>query len=426
MALLTRRLALLVLLLTAALACSNRERTNPLDPKNPDTDGIPWELAATAGDQAVDIGWQTLDFTDLAGFRLARALGAGPESTLVELPPSHTAYRDSGLANGIDYHYRLVPLLGDGRSLPADGPLTATPGPQVAWAVDLGRDEVVRLAPDGRGVADRVRGFLGPTAVAVASATGRVWIAETFRRRVVALDRSGEEVLVVEGFESPEAISVAPDGQRLWVADEAAGVVSLLSGTGLELGRAKEFGAPADVAVNASDGSAWVADSDRGELSRLDDSLRVVVRVVGLGEPLGLAAVPADTSCWVSVFDRDEVLHIARDGRLLARIAPVPRPIGLALDKATGDLWVGSFTAGTVERYRELAGGKVERIAIAAGFRGPIALASDPIDGGVWVADQVADAVVKLDAAGEERGRTSGYGRPFDVDVDPEGGRASR
>ncbi len=128
----------------------------------------------------------------------------------------------------------------------------------------------------------------------------------------------------------------------------------------------------------------------------------------------------------MSDFDRDEVLHIARDGRLLARIAQVPRPIGLALDKATGDLWVASFTAGTVARYREHAGGAVEQMAIAAGFEGPLALASDPIDGGVWVVDQVGDAVVKLDAAGEERGRTSGYGRPFDVDVDPEGGRASR
>jgi DNA-binding beta-propeller fold protein YncE len=86
---------------------------------------------------------------------------------------------------------------------------------------------------------------------------------------------------------------------------------------------------------------------------------------------------------------------------------------------------VGSFTAGTVERYREHANGQIERIAVATGFEGPLGLASDPIDGGVWVVDQVGDAVVKLDAAGVERGRTGGYGRPFDVDVDPEGGRAS-
>ena len=413
-----------VTLVTALFACSNRERTNPLDPNNPETDGIPWELAATAADRAVDLRWQTLGFSDLAGFRLVRAIGAGPESTLATLSPTEAAYRDSGLANGIDHHYQLVPFLAGDRPLPADGPLTATPGPQVAWAADVGRDEVVRIAPDGRAVVERLRGFLGPSAVAVASATGRVWITDTFRRRVVALDRSGEQVLEVEGFESPEAIAVAPDGQRVWVADEGAGEVVLLSGTGLELGRSAEFGAPADVVVNASDGSAWIADSDRGALSRVmmvSDSLTVLVRVIGLGEPLGLAAVPADTSCWVSDFERDEVLHIARDGTLRARITPVPRPIGLALDKATGDLWVGSFTAGTVERYREHANGQVERIAVATGFEGPLALAADPIDGGVWVVDQVGDAVVKLDAAGVERGRTGGYGRPFDVDVDPEG-----
>jgi DNA-binding beta-propeller fold protein YncE len=405
----------------ALSSCSDREHLNPLDPDNPATGGTPWIFTARAESRAVELDWLPLPFGDLGGFRLARSSGGAPESTIARLGPEVGSYRDSNLANGTEVQYRLVPFLTDETELQPDGPALATPGPQVAWVVDTGAGLVSRLTPDGRAVVDRARGLISPVAAAVNPADHRVWVTDTFRGRIVAIDLEGELTEIASGYDSPEAIAIPKDGSSVWVADEVAGVVDRLSPTGLPLGRNADFSAPAEVAVGLEDGSAWVIDRGRGEAVRLDSTLVAVARATGLVEPLGVVAVPADTSAWVADFGADQVLHVAKDGTVVAQIGPIASPIGLAIDPATGDLWLASFAAGTVERYRTL-GGPPERIASTTGFSGPTALAADPTDGGVWVVDQVADTVVKLDQDGREIGRTQGYERPFDVAVDPSGG----
>jgi DNA-binding beta-propeller fold protein YncE len=414
-------LALAIAAAAGLSGCSDREHLNPLDPQNPETDGNPWLFTARAESRAVELDWIPLVFGDLGGFRIVRTAGALPESTLARLGPEIGSYRDPDLQNGTEYRYRLVPFLSDGTDLAPDGPAIATPGPQVAWVVDTGAGLISRLTPDGRAVVDRVRGLISPVAAAVNPADHRLWVTDTFRGRIVAIDREGELEEIAAGYESPEAIGIEADGSAIWIADEAAGVVERLSPQGVPLGRSEDFAAPADVAVGLADGSAWIIDRGLGAAVRLDSTMVAVAQLTGLTEPLGVAAVPADTSAWISDFGADQVLHLGANGTIVDVIAPVASPIGLAVDPVTGDLWLASFGAGTVERYRT-ATSPPERVVAATGFGGPVALAADPVDGGVWVVDQLADQVVKLDQDGRELGRTSGYQRPFDVAVDPAGG----
>ena len=418
-----RRSALLFLVggVVLGLGCSDRLHVNPLDPGNPDTQGRPWNLSALAQEQAVELEWANYQFEDLATFELRRARVGEPESTLVRLTTDVGSYRDSSLVDGTDYFYRLVPRLVTGDSIRAEGPVLATPGPQVAWAVDTGNGFVARLAPDGRAIAFRVRGFISPVAAAVSPLDHRLWVTDTFRGRVVAIDPEGQSTQVIEDFESPEAIAITADGTVIWVADEVAGVVERFTPRGVSLGRSTELAAPADLALTP-DGSGWVIDTASGAAVLFDPALERQAKVEGFVTPLGVVAVPADTSAWVADFGGDQVVRVLKDGTLGVAI-PVASPIGLALDSATQNLWIASFADGTVERYR-IAGTTVEQIASATGFEGPIALAADPVDGGVWVADQRGDAVVKLTAEGRELGRTQGYERLLDVVLDPTGGQA--
>lgn len=416
-------LGLAAALLCGQAGCSDRLHVNPLDPENPDTGGRPWNLTALAKERAVELEWANYQFDDLAGFELRRARGAEPESTIAELGVDLGTYQDQNLADGVDYRYRLVPRLANGDSIRADGPVLATPGPQVAWAVDTGAGFVARLAPDGRAIAFRVRGFISPVAAAVSPLDHRLWVTDTFRGRVVAIDSEGQSTQVIEGFESPEAIAITQDGAVIWVADEVAGVVERFTPRGVSLGNTIDLAAPADIALTP-DGSGWVIDSTNGSLVLLDPALERLAQVEGFVTPLGVVAVPADTSAWVADFGGDQVVRVLRDGTLGVAI-PVASPIGLALDSVTQHLWIASFASGTVDRYR-IEGTTVERIASATGFVGPIALAADPLDGGVWVADQRGDAVVKLAADGRELGRTEGYERLLDIVLDPAGGLAPR
>jgi sugar lactone lactonase YvrE len=415
--------AVLLLLLTAA--CSDREHLNPLDPENPDTGGVPWRFGAVAADRSVDLRWDAQDFADLGGFRIARAAGGGADSTVATVLPHSAAYRDTTVVNGVDYDYRLLPFLADGRTIAADGPVRATPGPAAVWVADAGGNEVARIAPDGRAVAFRVRSFRAPNAVAVSPRDGLVWVADSFGGRVVALAPDGSLVRAIASFVVPKAVSVSPADGSVWVADERAGTVTHLAAGGARLLTVGGLVEPADVAANPGDGSCWAADAAGAEVWLIAADGTIRAQVGGFGEPTQLAAVHADGSVWVADDDGDRVLRLAPDGAVLQIVSPVPRPFGLAVNQENEDLWIGSFAAGTIERYTTRAG-RIDLIVRASGFERPLGIAVDPIDSGLWVVDSGPGAIVKLDAGGAERGRVGGLSLPFDVDVGPGSAGGSR
>ncbi len=406
---------LMVAGLLAAVACSDREHLNPLDPENPETAGVPWRFTAVAENHAVNLRWDVQDFPDLGSFHLIRST-AGRDSMVFTVGPLTGSYRDGDLDNGSEYTYLLVPHLVDGRELMSDGPAVATPGPQQVWVADTGGFEVVRVAPDGRAVAFRRGGFRSPNSVAVSPRDGLVWIADSFNRRIVALDSAGATVREVGGFVVPKAVSVSPADGTIWVADERDSSVTHLSPGGDVLGRFSGLAEPTDVAANPSDGTAWAADGTRGEVLRVAADGTLLLRVGGFGQPLQLAAVHADTSCWIADYDLDRVLRLHPDGRISQAISPVPRPFGIAVHQSTEDLWVGSFAGGTIERYTT-HGGRIDLIVRVSGFSHPLGLAVDPVDAGIWVVESETGAIAKLTTGGHEVGRARGFSLPFDVDV---------
>jgi DNA-binding beta-propeller fold protein YncE len=415
------RPALLAFAATGALvlaACSDREHLNPLDPANPETNGVPWRFTAVAADRSVNLRWDPQKLAEISGFRITRSTAGEPDSTIAEVSPRTAAYTDPTVTNGIDYGYRLEPFLADGRVVAPDGPVLATPGPAEVWIADAGGFEVARIAPDARAVAFRITGFRAPNSVAVSARDGLVWVADSFGGRVVALDRDGNRVREVQGFSVPKAVSVSPADGSVWVADERAGTITRLAADGTRLAMATGLSEPADVAANPGDGSAWAADAAGAEVWLISSDGAVRQRIGGFAEPTQLAAVHADSSCWVADDNADRVVRVYPDGSVRQLVSPVPRPFGLAVDQSNEDLWVGSFGGGTIERYTT-RGGRIDLIVRVAGFERPLGVAVDPIDAGLWVVDSARGEIVKLTVAGHEIGRVGGLSLPFDVDVGP-------
>src|SRR5262245_20649826 len=108
------RLFVALLALLALAGCSNRERANPFDPKNPNTRGSPGGFTAIANDGFVELHWAPAAGTGLVGYHLYRR---SPADTFVALTgllsPSLTGYRDRGLLNGVTYTYRLTFVFAD-------------------------------------------------------------------------------------------------------------------------------------------------------------------------------------------------------------------------------------------------------------------------------------------------------------------------
>jgi fibronectin type 3 domain-containing protein len=94
----------------------------------------PTGLAAVAGDGTVDLSWTANTEPDLAGYNLYRSSGSAPVDTggtplNMALIVANTTYHDTGLTNGVVYHYRLVAVDSAGQSSDPSSTVDATPVP---------------------------------------------------------------------------------------------------------------------------------------------------------------------------------------------------------------------------------------------------------------------------------------------------------
>jgi len=373
------RLALLIALALVA-GCSSRQRTNPFDPRNPQTSGRPIGFAAIAGDQRVALQWQAVTAPDLRGYVVFRQAPGEADFHQISslLSASTSTYVDYGLTNGATFAYRLYYQFSTGLGgRPADD--AATPGPVRTWVVDAGTGSLHRIAPDARRVAFTRGGFDEPTAVAVDSTNGVVWIADAFAGRVTVLDPFSGVTTMIPGLGTPAATAIDTVGHTAWVCDEGQDLVYHFAQDGGEPTiPISAVRLPIGVAIDAADRSVIICDRDNNLVRRHD---------------------PGGNTIWTRA---------------------VTSPSRCAVDAATGDIWVTSFEGKQVTKLTR--GGAP--VGTFAGFAGPIGLVVDEIRGRVWVADALGDQLVALHRDGSVEFRVPGMNGARDVSIDRPTGEA--
>jgi streptogramin lyase len=420
------RLARAPALLAALLAglsiagCSGRERTNPLDPANPETHGRPEAFVALAGERSVTLQWAPLSSPALAGYALRRR---GPlDSDFVSvggtLPPDRTSYLDAGLTDDSTYAYRLSFVLASGfTSPPAEA--EARPGPAVPWVADAGADLIVRLTPDDRRRVLELPGLDNPADVAVERVRGRVWASSRTLGYVAVWEADGTLVGYDFIFQAPGALAPLPGTNSGWVVEERAGALSLWTpGSGVSA-QALGLDLPSDVALESRSGSAWVVDRSARRLLRISPS-GVALGAVDLpGRPWRVAADPSSGDVWVSYPEDGAVERRDSTGALLARATGLPGAFTLAPDPARGRVWVTLADANALVAL-SLSAQVVLRIGDLEAPRG---LALDPRTGEVWVTTlglRDGDGSVWLvSPSGQVLMRQTGFTRPFALALDP-------
>lgn len=365
-------LALLALLLPG---CSRRERTNPLDPANPQTGGRPDGFNAIAGFSNVVLQWNAR--TDLAidGFQLFRR--APTDSTFQPLggvlEPKSNSFLDAGILNGRDYRYRLYYVIGGQLSTqPAEE--IATPGPLRPWVCDPGNGELVRLSADGRDIV--ARNHIGIT---------------------------------------PYSITVSPIEGQLWVSDVFAGKVLRLEPVFLSGTQITSLPQPFQIALDNINGTAWITDLT-GSLGHFFTNGQPAQpgRIDLLQSPGGVTVNPNTREVYLCETGGNRVRRYANDGTPLSA-GSVPSPSRVAIDTVSRFIWVTSLPTGRVYCLNEAAQA-IDSLSI---FTGPIGIAVDSRRRRVWVADAAGNRVIVLDAVTRtELFRVNGIGEPRDVDID--------
>ena len=275
---------LLVALVVAASAggCTERDRSNPLDPANLDQGGALYAFNALAGDELVELRWNRLTQEGVLGYRLLRwRTGEHPSYVSDLLQPNFAGTVDTSAVNGERYLYRLVAYLteGDSVSSPID---TATAGSRHIVVLSSILPGVIGLTPDGR---DILYANLADDAyedIESDDERGVLWLSHSFLDRVERLTWTGAFAGPVIHLPSPADISIFRRDGTGWIAVPSEGRIEAYEqGSAVEKTIVHVPGTPRVVEINSSDGTAWIG-TEEGRVYRYDTEYDPIL----VGHPL--------------------------------------------------------------------------------------------------------------------------------------------
>lgn len=407
-----------VLLVLGVLGCVDRERSNPLDPRNPSTDGQPTGLRARSEYKSIHLTWDDFGKATVTAIRIYRKLSAQTQFELIaEIDGPVRQYSDRNLEFGVTYIYQIVAVSGNYAS-PPSAPVTVTLGPSFIWVVDYGAGELVRFPYDLSQAEFRFGYFFSPTLVLTIPKKSQVWLADRFDRAVYRVSAEPRILAKSKNLNQVSNMAMSLLSQELWVIESGSRMISRLD---LDGNQNFQFGSlenPWGIA-GADDGlSAWVSDLGRKAIYRISATDSTARPVAGtLVAPRDLVLNSKSGQLWLAdstrlvVFDsnRDVVLNVFEGFQYAAE---------LAIDSRRNECWVLEYsranTLGKVTRVS--AAGSSLAVVNQIGF--PIALAVDEYDGRCYIVDAGKRQILVVTPAGGIDHQILSLGNPSDISIE--------
>lgn len=183
-----------------AMACSSRERDNPLDPFNPGTHGMPTGFQAVADGHTATLTWDPIEeINDLTSYLIYRGVDGDPPAPYDTVSFAVTHFLDSSLTYDVPYSYALQAITTTSESA-ITIPDTVIPGPFNFWIADYNDGSVWRISYDGGHVLGRASQY-SPSAIAYEPNEDKIWVADYYQGAVYTLDANfdNQETIDLDG-----------------------------------------------------------------------------------------------------------------------------------------------------------------------------------------------------------------------------------
>lgn len=411
----------MLLVLFALAGCTERSRLNPIDPRNPQTQGKPTGLRVISESDSVRLTWSALPLEDLSGYVIYRKLPQDDDYVrLGENAPRLVTFLDVSNRFGVLHSYRITARVDDLETPPSDA-VVITPGPATVWVADIDARAVVKLTHDGRYEILQSRAFIDPFRLKVDATRGTVWVLDEYTGNLGSLDARGRLREMHESFLDPLDLALDEEDGNLWVFDNARQSLSLFAASGTKLARIDSLPKLSALAFNARSAELWALANNAEQLLRIEKNTRKIVQAdlqpAWSGPVRDMAIHLATGAAWFAAGDR--VARLNAEGQLVFVTADSFRFASrVAVDQNNGACWVidDSRNFRPDSRVYQLdAQGRV--LFYVDGFERPQSLASNPFDGSCYVLDTLQGRLVKINASGEVVNGYTDFLTPYDIDV---------
>lgn len=417
------RIALAGAILGALLAgCSERERLNPLDPENSETGGKIAGFNALAGNGQVEIRWDRLTQTNVAGYRILRWR---PGEAPVYLDESY----GSGIAGAVDttvsndetYVYRLVATFtsGDSAISPAD---SATPGTRKIAVLSAGLPGLVGLTPDARDVLYNQPSIEAYEDMEVDRTRDVLWLTLPDRGQILRNFFDGRPAGPTIVASAPSDVSVSNLRGVAWLAFPQVGTVRAFGpdlASTVPLHSISSLGEVRVAEAGTLDPTVWMGN-DEGIVFRFTlDAVPVASWTVG-SSVVAIALDEAMQRAWVATrgASGDALLVIdGTDSTVTALPGGFSNIADLAFEPTTRSLWISERGPpgkgqGRLSRATDLGVILMNRTGIE-----PFGIMADPTSGRCWVSELASNRILEIAPSGTIVRRSGAINVPYAVRV---------
>ena len=385
---------------TLLISCADRNRENPLDPKNPATGGRPTGFTVLSKQDSVFLQWDAVKLTDIAGYRVFRKISNENDFSLVAVVDANeNSFIDTNLTFEVTYQYQISVFGKDFESQRSDI-VEITPGPTFYWVADNSKGELVKLTHDAQHEMHRTANFFDIIDIGVNRATGDVWVVDFLNRfssDIVKISSTGQFLLLVESIKAPISLAVNSVENSVWVADSLKNEIVKLDSLGQVIFTNKELSNPFTLAVDSKSGACWVADDDENKVIRIGkDGANVFELPHSFDLLRAMTFNSEEQSVWV--VDNSALWKFNATGDLLFSVSlPDISFSKIAADEGTNDLWALSRKNSKLVRFVASGAKQVE----VSGFLNPRDLAVNFFNHSCMVADSDNDRLVKVNPNGQ-------------------------
>ena len=397
------RTASRLFLMTACLLfnCADRQRSNPLDPLNPVTQGKPTGLKASSSLDTVFLRWDQLTIDDLSGIQLYRRAGPGTRFLpFVFLSGQATAFTDSDVDYGVNFSYQIS-AVGDNYESEKSDVIEIEPGPANVWVATNpgGSNTLLQLTHDARHVRQAVSGFRTIIDIEPFPNDGNIWLLDSFSSFFTqAVQLTGNVRFLPPAVDvngATDAAVVHATGE-LWIANPLNSLVFKLNSSGVRVAGESGFAKPTALAVDQRNATCWVADQGTQTVVKLDaNGARVAVADMAFNGVQSIAVNSRNGAVWVA--ENQKVIRFSESGQ---RVQILPWTFGsvrkIAVNDSTGSVWILDWQPSTVYKFSD--GGEME--IEMGGFFNPRDLAINLFDNTCLVADTENGRLVKIEPDG--------------------------
>ena len=397
--------------------CSDKERTNPLDPRNPDTSGKVTGVRIYSEFDTIVLSWNKVYVNDLLGYNVYRKTPEDSDFIAIErICHDSSVFYESNLEYDKRYTYRVSAVTIYFESVPSDS-VSVIPGPTVVWISDVDLGHIKWISHDimheiGR---KNTNGYPWDLVVSIPDRT--IWYTDVSWGYVVRVNETWKTYMPEQPYWDPTDIALDEHKNLIWVANQRGSVIqihALLEDSLREIVH-EDFRRPRSLDIDRFSGIAWVADPDARAVFRISPYRASVTRLdETFVRPMKVVLNDVDGTIWVA--DSSRVVRLGTNERIESVIeGPFNFAFALDIDIEKETVWVVDFSLmGQESKIYKFSFDGIKEFELG-GFNFPRNVIVNHYDHSCIVADSDAGEIIKIAEDGTIIGRNNDFLYPVGI-----------